>query len=168
MAQGFNLFTAFLYVFGLVLLLVEAMFPGFGVAGITGVIVVIISIIMISSNIIQGLLILIATAVILMLIIVAMVKLGWAKKYLKFFVLKTEQKNEEGYISNNKYTSYIGKTGTAVTPLRSAGTIMIGNVKLDAVSEGEFINKGADVAVIKVDGSSIIVREVKKTIKEEK
>lgn len=162
MGQGFNLLTAFLYILGLVLLLVEAMFPGFGVAGITGVIVVVISIVMISANIFQGLLILIATAVFLMLIIMAMVKLGWAKKYLKHFVLNTEQKNEEGYISNNKYTSYIGKIGTAVTPLRSAGTIMIDSVKLDAVSEGEFINKDAVVEVIKVDGSSIIVREIKK------
>jgi membrane-bound serine protease (ClpP class) len=96
-----------------------------------------------------------------MLLIVAMVKLGWAKKYFRFFVLKTEQKNEEGYISNNKYTSYIGRTGTALTPLRSAGTIIIDDVKLDAVSEGEFISKGAEVEVIKAEGASIIVREVK-------
>lgn len=162
MGEGFNLFTSFLYILGLVLLLVEAMFPGFGVAGITGVILVIASIVMISTNIVQGLLILIATTAFLMLLIIAMIKLGWAKKYLKFFVLKTEQKNEEGYTSNNKYTSYIGKTGTAITPLRSAGTIIIDSVKLDAVSEGEFINKNAEVQVIKVEGSSIIVRELKK------
>lgn len=162
MGQGFNLLTTFLYVVGLVLLLVEATLPGFGVAGTTGVIVVIISIVLISTNIIQGLLILIATTALIMLVIAAMIKLGWAKKYFKFFVLKTEQKNEEGYVSNNKYTSYVGRKGTAVTPLRSAGTILIDDVKLDAVSEAAFINKGAQVEVIKVEGASIIVREITK------
>lgn len=162
MGQGFNLLTTFLYVLGLVLLLIEATLPGFGVAGTMGVVVVIASIVMISANIIQGLLILISTTAFIMLLIVLMIKLGWAKKYFKFFVLKTEQKNEEGYISNNKYTSYIGKTGTALTPLRSAGTIIIDDVKLDAVSEGGFISKDAAIEVIKVEGASIIVREVKK------
>ncbi|MDF2839250.1 MAG: hypothetical protein K0Q99_21 [Clostridia bacterium] len=159
--QGINLFTAFLYVLGLVLLLVEVAFPGFGVAGISGIIVVIISIIMISASPIQALLMMIGTAAFAGLLLVAMIKLGWAKKYLKSFVLNTEQKNEEGYISNDKYTSFIGKRGIAVTPMRSAGIIMIDNMKLDAVSEGEFINKDALVEVIRAEGSSLFVREIK-------
>lgn len=159
--QGFNLFTVFLYVLGLVLLLVEAMFPGFGVAGITGVIVVIASIIMISSNAIQALLIIIATAAFVALLLIVLIKLGWAKKYLKFFILKTEQKNDDGYISNNKYTDYIGKRGIVLTPLRLGGAIMIDGVKLDVVSESKFIDKDAVVEVLKVEGSSIIVRAIK-------
>lgn len=159
--QGLSLFTVFLYVLGLVLLLVEATVPGFGVAGTAGVIIVIISIVMISSSVIQGLLILIATAAIFALLLIALFKLGWSKKYLKFFVLNTEQKNEEGYISNDKYIEYVGKRGTVLTPLRSAGTIMIDNVRLDVVSEGKFIDKNAVVEVLKVEGSSIIVREIK-------
>lgn len=159
--QGFNLFTIFLYVLGLVLLMVEAMFPGFGVAGITGVIIVIASIVMMSSSAIQGLLIIIATAAFITLLVIALIKLGWAKKYMKFFVLKTEQNNEDGYISNNKYTNYVGKRGIVLTPLRLAGTIMIDSVKLDVISEGKFIDKDAVVEVLKTDGSSIIVREIK-------
>lgn len=160
--QGLNLFTVFLFVLGLVLLLVEAMFPGFGIAGISGTIVVIVSIIMISNSIIQGLLLLIGTVAVFALLLIVLIKLGWAKKYLKFFVLNTEQKNEEGYVSKEKYTSYIGKSGIAVTPLRSAGTVLIDSVKLDAVSEGEFIDKGAAIEVFRVEGSNIYVREIKK------
>lgn len=160
--QGLNIYTVFLYILGLILLMTEAIFPGFGVAGAAGIIVVVISIVMISSNVIQGLLLLIGTIAFAALLLIAMIKLGWAKKYLKFFVLNVEQKNEEGYISNNKNTNYIGKKGTAITPLRSAGTVMIEGVKLDAVSEGEFINKDAVVEVIRVEGSSIFVREINK------
>jgi membrane-bound serine protease (ClpP class) len=159
--QGLNLFTAFLYVLGLILLMTEVMFPGFGIAGISGIILVVTSIIMISNSVIQGLLILIATAAFAALILIALIKLGWAKKYLKFFILNTEQKNEEGYISNNKYTDYIGKKGIVVTPLRSSGTVLIDGVRLDAVSEGEFINKNAKVEVFRTEGSSIFVREIK-------
>lgn len=159
--QGLNLFTVFLYVLGLILLLVEAMFPGFGIAGTTGVILVIASIVMISNSVIQGLLIIIGTAAIVALLLIALIKLGWAKKYVKYFVLKTEQKSEDGYLSNNKYSSYIGKRGIVVTPLRVAGTIMIDDVKLDVVSEGGFINNGAVVEVLKTEGSSIFVREIK-------
>lgn len=160
--QGLNLFSVFLYVLGLVLLMVEAMFPGFGIAGISGVIIVIISIIMISNSILQGLLLLIGTTAVVALLLIIFIKLGWAKKYLKFFILKTEQKNEEGYVSNDKYTNYIGKKGIVVTPLRTSGTILIGSIKLDVVSEGEFINKDAVVEVLRTEGSSIFVREIKK------
>lgn len=159
--QGFNLFTVFLYVLGLILLMIEAMFPGFGIAGITGVVIVIASIVMISSSVIQGLLIIIATAAFVALLLVVFIKLGWSKKYLKFFILNTEQKNEEGYISNNQYSDYIGKRGIVLTPLRLAGTIMIDSIKLDVVSEGKFIDKDAIVEVLKTEGSSIIVREIK-------
>lgn len=158
---GLNLFTIFLYVLGLVLLFIEAIFPGFGVAGTGGIILVVISIIMMSSSVLQGLLILIATVAIAALLLIILIKLGLAKRYVKFFVLNTEQKNDEGYISNNKYTSYLGKKGIVVTPLRSAGTILIDGVRLDAVSEGEFINKDATVEVIRTEGSSLFVREIK-------
>lgn len=159
--QGLNLFTVFLYVLGLVFLMVEATIPGFGIAGTTGVIIVIISIVMISNSVIQGLLMLIGTAAIFVLLLIALFKMGLSKKYLKFFVLKTEQKSDQGYLSNNKYTDYIGKTGIVVTPLRAAGTIMIDNVKLDVVSEGEFISKDAVVEVLRTEGSSIFVRQIK-------
>ncbi len=77
--QGLNLFSVFLYVLGLVLLMVEAMFPGFGIAGISGVIIVIISIIMISNSILQGLLLLIGTTAVVALLLIIFIKLGWAK-----------------------------------------------------------------------------------------
>jgi membrane-bound serine protease (ClpP class) len=45
--------------------------------------------------------------------------------------------------------------------LRSAGTVLIEGAKLDAISEGEFIDKGAVVEVMRIEGSSIFVREIK-------
>ena len=58
---------------------------------------------------------------------------------------------------STKATKYLGM-GVA-TPLRSAGCTIDGN-RIDAVSEAEFIDKGVEVEVIKIEGSKIVVKKV--------
>lgn len=159
MFGDWNLFRAFLYVMGLVLLLVEALMPGFGVAGVSGVILVLVSIVLISSSFYQAVLILVATIAVVALVVIALYKMGYGRGYIKSIVLNTEQKNSEGYVSTADYKTLLGKKGVAVTPLRSAGTVLIDGKKVDAVSEGEFIEKDIEVEVIKVEGSRVVVRK---------
>jgi len=161
MFGDWNLFRAFLYVMGLVLLLVEAMMPGFGVAGTSGVILVLVSIVLISNSFYQAVLILVATTSVIALIVIALYKLGYGRGFIKSLVLKTEQKNEEGYVSTQNYEKLKGMKGVALTPLRSSGSVEIDGQKIDAVSEGEYIDKGKEVEVIKVEGSRIVVKEIK-------
>ncbi|HYE81179.1 MAG TPA: NfeD family protein [Clostridia bacterium] len=160
MFGDWSLLTAFLYVLGLVLLMVEALVPGFGVAGISGVILVLASVVMISSSFFQAVLMMIGTIAIAVLLIVALYKLGYGKGYIKSMILSTEQKNEEGYVSSKGNEKYLGMHGMVVTPLRSAGTVLIDGKRLDAVSEGEYIEKDFEVEVIKVEGSRIVVKRV--------
>jgi len=151
--------TVFLYVFGLVLLLIEGLMPGFGLAGITGVICVIVSIVMITSNLFDALLLIISTIAIFSIIIVGLYKMGYGSKYLKFLILDKEQKREEGYTSSNKdYSSYLGKVGVADTPLRPSGVVIIEGNRVNAQSEGNFISKDSKVIVTHVDGMKIIVK----------
>lgn len=160
MLGSWSLLTAFLYVVGLVLLLVEALMPGFGVAGISGVILVFASIVMISSSFIEAILFLIGTIVVAALLIVAMYRLGYGKRFVKSMILSTEQKNEQGYVSSKGYEKYLGMQGRVITPLRSAGTVLIEGDKLDAVSEAEFIDKDTQVEVIRIEGNRIVVKRV--------
>ncbi|NQU63937.1 MAG: ATP-dependent Clp protease proteolytic subunit, partial [SAR324 cluster bacterium] len=51
----------------------------------------------------------------------------------------------------------IGDTGEADTFLRPSGKIIIGNKRLDAVTVGEFIEKGTPIEIIKISGNRIIV-----------
>ena len=44
------------------------------------------------------------------------------------------------------------------TILRPAGTIMVEDERLDAVSQGDFIPKGSPIEIIRVEGGKIIVR----------
>jgi membrane-bound serine protease (ClpP class) len=143
------------------LLGVEAVMPGFGIPGIGGLICVIISIIMISNSVYDAVLMIVGTTAVIILIGIALYKLGIGKKVLKKFILNTEQKNEEGYSSNKSNNKYIGMRGITITPLRSSGSILVGDEKLDAVSEGDYIDKDASVEIISVEGRRIVVRQVK-------
>ncbi len=161
MFGDWSLLTAFLYVMGIVLLMVEALMPGFGVAGISGLVLVLASVVMISSSFFQAMLILIGTIAVAILLIVTLYKLGYGKGYMKSIILSTEQKNEKGYVSAKGYEEYLGMRGTVLTPLRSAGTVLIDGKRIDAVSEAEFIDKDIEVEVIKIEGSRIVVRRSK-------
>jgi membrane-bound serine protease (ClpP class) len=50
-----------------------------------------------------------------------------------------------------------------VTPLRPAGTVEFGTERLQAVSEGAFIEAGAVVRVIEVHGNRIVVEQAEQT-----
>jgi membrane-bound serine protease (ClpP class) len=66
----------------------------------------------------------------------------------------------EGYASAPETDrSWLGKSGTAHTPLRPAGIADFDGERVDVVSDGEFIDSGSPIAVVRVDGNRIVVRQ---------
>jgi membrane-bound serine protease (ClpP class) len=55
----------------------------------------------------------------------------------------------------------LGKSGRAVSPLRTAGIAEIEGERVDVVSDGEFIEPGAPIVVTRIDGNRIVVRRSK-------
>ena len=53
---------------------------------------------------------------------------------------------------------WLGRTGTALSPLRPAGIAEIDGVRVDVVSDGDFIEAGTPLLVTRVDGNRIVVR----------
>lgn len=155
-----TLLSTLLYMSGILLLVIEGLIPGFGIFGISGVIFVFISVYLITTSLLEALLLLLVTIALMSLAIVIMYKLGIGSKYMKFLVLKTEQKNEEGYVSTKDYKKYLGKRAKAESTLRPSGTIIIDDLRIDAVTQGEYVDKGSFVEVIKVEGSSLIVKKI--------
>jgi membrane-bound ClpP family serine protease len=75
--------------------------------------------------------------------------------------LKTKLSRADGYSSQpEELSAYLGKTGTAVTDLRPAGTALIENQRVDVVSRGEYIEKGASIVVLTIDGNRVVVKKV--------
>ncbi len=50
-----------------------------------------------------------------------------------------------------------GQTGTAITPLRPSGTILVGGKRVDAITGGDFLERGTSVRIVRVEGTGVIV-----------
>lgn len=76
-------------------------------------------------------------------------------------ILKTELPADEGYASAPEADlRWLGKRGTVATPLRPAGMAHFNGERVDVVSEGEYVEAGRPIEVIRVDGNRIVVREI--------
>jgi membrane-bound ClpP family serine protease len=74
--------------------------------------------------------------------------------------LKTSLSRDDGYSSQpEELLAYNEKIGTALTDLRPAGTAMIENKRVDVVSRGEYIEKGAAIVVLAIDGNRVVVKK---------
>ncbi|MDI3508879.1 MAG: hypothetical protein PWP48_1625 [Clostridiales bacterium] len=161
MLAGYSGWEAILlFIAGIVLLLIEATAPGLGAAGIGGIIAVIASIFFASPSP--------TSAIISIVVAIAICAVGLPLAFKYFtksrlfdrLILSTAERGESGFIGTTTSADYIGKTGVTVTPLRSSGTALIDGKRIDVVSEGAFIDKGARVRVIKVEGPRVVVEEI--------
>ena len=75
----------------------------------------------------------------------------------KAMILHSSQPAEEGWVAAMSDESLLGASGQAYTKLRPAGVIVVDDRRVDAVSSGDYINKGEQVRVIEVKGSRVVV-----------
>jgi membrane-bound serine protease (ClpP class) len=74
-------------------------------------------------------------------------------------VLETGMDATQGYVSAPESDRrWLGRTGTALSPLRPAGIADIDGARVDVVSDGGFIDAGTPIEVTRVDGNRIVVR----------
>lgn len=74
--------------------------------------------------------------------------------------LQKVQEVSEGYVSiDNTLLLLKGKTGTAKTVLRPSGKVEIEGEVYDAVTSGEFIEKGATVTVLRIEATQLYVEK---------
>jgi membrane-bound serine protease (ClpP class) len=75
-------------------------------------------------------------------------------------ILETELlAGAEGSSAPERDMRWLGKRGTALSPLRPAGIAMIEGERVDVVSDGDLIEPGAPIVVTHVDGNRIVVRQ---------
>jgi len=61
---------------------------------------------------------------------------------------------------NAEQPELLNQTGTALTQLRPSGMAKIDGRRVDVVTEGNLIEKGATVKVVGIEGIRVVVREV--------
>ncbi|UOD50929.1 NfeD family protein [Orrella daihaiensis] len=154
---------------GIVLLLIEAfVIPGFGVAGVLGILALLGGLML--STVGEGATMdaLIGAASRLGIsLIVAIVASLVILRYLpktrvgRHLVLHTDLTAESGFTSEPLAEhALVGKIGVAVSTLRPAGIADIEGKRVDVVSDGEFIEPGQPIRVDHVDGNRVVVRHV--------
>lgn len=150
-----------LFVLGILLLLVEIAVPGFGIFGGLGILFVLSGIVMAAYDTAYGALSLALAVAVTLVVSFISIKYFGHRGIWNRFILRDQQKNEQGYMAAKDRTLLTGREGIAVTPLRPSGTAEINQEMVDVVTEGGFIEKGKRVKVIRVEGTRVIVREKK-------
>nr|WP_232824264.1 MULTISPECIES: nodulation protein NfeD [Paraliobacillus] len=149
-----------LLIVGMVLIFAEIFVPG-GIIGFLGVGAVVGSLYMSTDNVVHmSMSIMIAFVVAIITAIVLIKTIGLEKGFLRKIILNDATTTEKGYVSSVNKLELIGMEGTTVTPLRPAGTALIGNERIDVVSEGGYIESQQKVKVVTSEGSRIVVRQV--------
>lgn len=153
-------FLAFLL--GIIALLLEiVVFPGFGVAGIIGIILFGWGVLLVSVDVTQVTAALVLALIATMVVLVLGLRLMSRYKLWYKLTLQNKQQKEEGYVAPlPQLALFAGKEGTALTPLRPAGAAEVDGYRLDVVTGGEFIKSGSRVRVVKVEGTRVVVKEV--------
>ncbi|PWW26531.1 membrane-bound serine protease (ClpP class) [Cytobacillus oceanisediminis] len=152
--------TLILFVIGIGLIIAEFFLPG-GIAGIAGIGAILGSLFLATDNVVHmGISLLIALAVSVLASILMIKVFGKRMKFFKKIILTDSTNTERGYISNKSRLELIGLEGYALTALRPSGTVVLKDERIDVVSEGGYIAKGANVKVVKAEGSRIVVREI--------
>jgi len=74
-------------------------------------------------------------------------------------VLSTDMTAEAGYVSApaSDFT-WLGRRGTAISPLRPAGIVEVEGHRIDVVSEGTYVEAGSPIEVTRVEGNRIVVQ----------
>ena len=69
---------------------------------------------------------------------------------------RASERSDEGFRAAAEPAELVGRRGEAVTPLRPSGIALIDGRRVDVVAEGEFIERGRRVEVVKVEGNRVV------------
>ncbi len=162
-----------IFILGILLIIVEVfVIPGFGIAGISGVILVLTGLTLsMVDNIVFQLDIKLALEAVVksfftvlvaiflsLLLSLYLSKQLFSSKRLKFALHSTQEK-ELGFVGVDAKTQKmnIGKTGIAVTLLRPAGKVEINGEMFDALSQVGYIEKGEKIKVVSDEAGQLFV-----------
>ena len=153
---------------GMLFLMLEAfVFPGFGVAGVAGIIFILWGLYLlllpdvpvgeeVLSQASNGLIIgIIGGLVGLVLLFRAMTK----TKFWRDLTSPDIQKKEDGYVASFGWEKLVGEEALTETDLHPSGWINVSNERVFAISEGNFIDKDVKVVILSVDGNRVVVRK---------
>ena len=154
-----NLLMILCFVVGSGLIIAEAFIPGFGAAGISGAVLDVVAVYLVWK--LYGLHVALLALLGVLLLIGLAVFLSYRSAMngrLSRSHLVLKQTEDAAAPARDPADPLIGQEGTVVTPLRPAGFIEAGGRRLNAASNGDFIEKGTAVTITGTEGGHYVVR----------
>lgn len=155
-----------LFLLGIALIALEVfVIPGFGIAGILGIIMMLGSVFFVfdgAYNLRTAVLWLSISVIMTSALAILAVFILPETPIFQRFALSTVMDADLGYHSSSPedFQAYLGQSGTALTPLRPAGTAKIGDKRVDVVTVGDFIHANRRIRVVEVEGPKVFVEAV--------
>lgn len=158
MSLGLIIFLIFV---GLLLFIIEFMLiPGITIAGVGGAICLVSGIVFafVSFGTTTGLLVLGATALVMVVLTVLMLKAGtWNK-----FMLKTTIDSKVDAVGAEEGKVKAGDRGVTVTRLAPGGKVLVNGEYFEAKSVDILIDPRQEIEVIRIDDNKLIVKPINK------
>ena len=164
---------------GLILIALEIfVIPGFGFAGISGLLLLVtaftLSLIDNRGFDFQGVepfdilrslsIVVFAVVAGTIMVFLSAGRLVHSKRFATM-VLKDEMKASDGFVSTGEdLRNLLNRNGVTISYLRPSGKIEIGGIAYSAQAETGMIESGRKIAVVRVEGSAIWVRETEKDL----
>jgi membrane-bound serine protease (ClpP class) len=153
---------------GLIALGVEVfVLPGFGVAGILGIVAIAASMVLAmmggyptTGDVAQALAVLGASLFITTAVIYAWLRHLPNSGRFSGLLLTGAGHRDAGFTTAPSRPELVGREGTALTDLRPSGTARIGEERIDVVTEGQYVAQGSKVLVVRSEGYRHVVRQV--------
>lgn len=156
----------FLFLAGIVLIILEVfVIPGFGIVGILGGISLAAGILLsrlvphgAPGDLSGALAVILGSFAVTVLLFILLARYLPEARWMHGIVLSESQQHTEGFHADqHEDQGLLGKTGRALTDLRPAGTIEIEGRRLDAITPGDYLDRGSPLRVIEVQANRIVV-----------
>lgn len=156
-----------IFIIGVILLLLEIfVIPGFGIFGILGILFMIGGLFLglvsdfgmsdysiLSIAITQLAAVFVLTAIFIFILSKLLPKSAiWNR-----LILQDNIAIKSGYATRPSFEHLVGAEGIAITTLRPAGSAMIDGIRVDVVTEGDYIDHDSKIIVKAVEGSKVVV-----------
>lgn len=149
---------------GILLVFIEILIlPGFGAAGVPGIIIFCVGVGMIWTKAGVKTALIFTSIALIFVIPIAIILLSLIRETPigKTFILDAAESSDKGYhAAPRELTALVGKSGKTITPLRPAGVALINGQRVDIVTQGEFVEPESEIEVIQVEGSRVVVRSL--------
>ena len=158
-----NLPILICFVVGIGLLVLEAFMPGFGLPGISGIVLEIAAIVLtwFGHGPVAALgMTLVILSIIAIAISVSLRSATKGKLSKSKIILHDAETDAAGYRATQDMEVFLGREGVTTTVLRPTGIAEFDGVRLNVVSEGDLVQSGTAVQIIRVDGGRILVRTI--------